>query len=57
MYADCTEDAWISTNEIPGYQPHITIEEMRNAHAIANQEDMEEDEIELMMNEDYSGSQ
>jgi len=52
MYADCKEDAWISTDDIPRYQPHITIEEMRNAHAIANQEDMEEDEMELMMNED-----
>ena len=45
MYADCTEDAWISTDEIPGYQPHITIEEMQKAHVIANQEDMEEDGI------------
>jgi hypothetical protein len=52
MYADCREDAWISTCEIPRYQPHITIEEMQKAHAIANQEDMEEDENDLMMNED-----
>ena len=49
MYA---EDAWISTGEIPYYQPHITMEEMYKAHAIANEEDSEEDETELMMNED-----
>jgi len=52
MYADCTEDAWISTGEIPYYQPHITIEEMQEAHKIANEEDQQEDETELMMKED-----
>ena len=52
MYADCTEDAWISTDEIPCYQPHITIEEMYAAHKIANEEDRQEDEAELMNFED-----
>ena len=52
MYADCTEDAWISTSEIPYYQPHITMEDMYKAHAIANEEDSQEDETEIMMNED-----
>lgn len=52
MYADCSEDAWISTGEIPYYQPHITIEEMHAAHRIANEEDAQDDELELMMEED-----
>jgi hypothetical protein len=52
MYADCTEDAWISTGEIPRYQPHITMEEMKQAHRIANEEDAQENEIELMIQED-----
>jgi hypothetical protein len=42
MYADCTEDAWISTEEIPYYQPHITMEEMYEAHKIASEEDVTE---------------
>ena len=52
IYADCTEDAWISTGEIPYYQPHITMEDMYKAHVIANEEDSQEDETELMMKED-----
>ena len=52
MYADCTEDAWISTSEIPYYQPHITLKQMYKAHIIASEEDNEEDEIELMEKED-----
>ena len=52
MYADCTEDAWISTGEIPRYQPHITMEEMYEAHRIANEEDRQEDEAEMMLTED-----
>jgi hypothetical protein len=52
MYADCSEDAWISTGEIPYYQPHITMEEMYVAHKIANEEDAQEDEQELMSKED-----
>ena len=38
-YADCREDAWISTREIIEDQPHITLEEMLQAHIIANAED------------------
>lgn len=52
MYADCTEDAWISTSEIPHYQPHITMEEMHEAHRIANKEDCQENEAEMMFAED-----
>ena len=51
-YADCTEDAWISTGEIPGLQPHITIDEMYEAHGIADEEDEQEDELDLMRKED-----
>jgi len=46
MWATCREDAWISSSEIPRYQPHITIEEMRAAHKIANEEDDREEELE-----------
>jgi len=52
MYADCTEDAWISTDEIPRYQQHITMEELCAAHKIASEEDRQEDEAELMNLED-----
>ena len=52
MYADCTEDAWISTSEIPQYQQHITMEEMYEAHRIASEEDCQEDEAEMMLVED-----
>jgi hypothetical protein len=38
-YADCSEDAWITTADIIENQPHITINEMRQAHVIANEED------------------
>jgi hypothetical protein len=52
MYADCTEDAWISTTEIPHYQPHITMEQMYEAHRIANEEDKQESEQDTMKKED-----
>ena len=51
-YADCTEDAWISTGEIPYYQPHITMDDMHEAHEIADEEDEQEDECDLMRAED-----
>ena len=47
-YADCREDSWISTSEIPYYQPHITMEDMYKAHATVD----EEEECELMQIED-----
>ena len=31
-YAFGTEDAWIATDDIPYYQSHITLNDMRNAH-------------------------
>ena len=46
-YADCTEDAWISTSEILYYQPHITMEDMHKAHAVADEEDELEEFLEL----------
>ena len=46
-YADCTEDAWISTSEILYYQPHITMEDMHKAHAVADEEDEMEEFLEL----------
>ena len=46
MYADCTEDAWIATADIPFYQPHIKMEEMYEAHEIAYEEDQRENQHE-----------
>ena len=46
-YADCTEDAWISTSEILYYQPHITMEDILKAHAVADEEDELEEFLEL----------
>ena len=52
-YAFGTEDAWISTNEIPYYQPHITLEEIQNAHIFVKyEESMEENEKLCMKQED-----
>jgi hypothetical protein len=51
-YADCTEDAWIDSYDILRLQPHITDEELCEAHRIADQEDMEEEECEKMQKED-----
>ena len=38
-YADCCEDAWITTADIIENQPHITKDEMRLAHTIVKEED------------------
>ena len=52
-YAFGTEDAWISTDEIPYYQPHITLEEIQNAHIfVKNEESTEENENLHMKQED-----
>mgnify|MGYP007086493828 FL=1 len=52
-YAFGTEDAWISTDEIPYYQPHITLEEIQNAHIfVKNEESTEENENLRMKQED-----
>ena len=51
-YADCSEDSWIDTYAILRLQPHITLNEMINAHKIADIEDQEEEENELMFIED-----
>jgi len=52
-YAFGSEDAWISTNDIPYYQTHITLEEIQNAHRfVANEELNEDNEIFYMNNED-----
>ena len=57
-YADCREDAWISTGDICYLQKHITMNEMDEAHTIADAEDEEEDnqekENKKMRKEDIS---
>ena len=42
-YADCREDAWLATGDVLYHQKHITMEEMDEAHRIADIEDAEED--------------
>ena len=52
-YAFGTEDAWIATDDIPYYQSHITLKEMRNAHKfVENEESREENENLRMKQED-----
>lgn len=52
-YAFGTEDAWISKDEIPYYQPHITLEEIRHAYIfVKNEESREENENLRMKQED-----
>lgn len=54
QYAFGTEDAWISTNVIPYYQPHITLVEMQNAHIFVLYEELnEKNENFSMQKEDF----
>ena len=52
MYAFGTEDAWISTDDILRHQPHISSQEMSDAHKLADAEDEREDEVIAMSKED-----
>jgi len=55
IYAFGSEDAWISTHEISYYQPHITLDEIKNAHKfVANEELNEDNEKFYMKNEDFT---
>jgi len=49
QYADCTEDAWLCTGDILNWQKHITLEEMLEAHKIADAEDELEDQLDEEM--------
>ena len=46
MYAFGTEDAWLSTDDVLRHQPHISSQEMSDAHKLADAEDEREDERE-----------
>ena len=48
-YAFGTEDAWIATDEIPYYQSHITLNDMRNAHIFVTNEKYRENNENLRM--------
>ncbi len=52
MYAFGTEDAWISTDDILRHQPHISSQEMSDAHRLADAEDAQENEEDTMSKED-----
>jgi hypothetical protein len=52
MYACGTEDAWISTDDILRHQPHISSQEMSDAHRLADAEDAQENEQDTMTKED-----
>ncbi len=54
-YGDCTEDRWLDDNNILYYQPHITREELSDAHYFVEmEEDNEEDEREQMEDNDVN---
>jgi len=48
-YAFGTEDAWIATDDIPYYQSHITLNDMRNAHIFVTNEKYRENNENLRM--------
>jgi hypothetical protein len=48
-YAFGTEDAWIATDDIPYYQSHITLNDMRNAHIFVTNEIYRENNENLRM--------
>lgn len=43
-YGDCCEDRWLDDNDILRLQPHITREELSNAHTLVYYEEMNEEE-------------
>lgn len=53
IYGDCSEDRWLSDDDILKRQNHITREELSAAHIfVANEEKNEINESKLMFNED-----
>ena len=57
IYGDCTEDRWLDDYNILTRQPHITREELSDAHRfVAEEEKKELSEIILMSNEDKLNS-
>ena len=53
IYGDCVEDRWLDDYDILRRQPHITREELSDAHRfVAEEERKEFKEIILMSNED-----
>lgn len=54
-YGDCTEDRWLDDNDILRSQPHITCEELSNAHIFVSiEEDNELNELDLMAKNDFN---
>ena len=52
-YGDCTEDRWIDDGDILRSQPHITQEDLSNAHCFVEEEEYNEiNELKLMNIED-----
>ena len=53
QYGDCTEDCWLSDDDILYRQPHITKDDLLNAHDFVYLEEINEyNERLLMSNED-----
>jgi hypothetical protein len=54
-YGDCSEDRWLDDNDIIERQPHITQEELSNAHEfVLLEEERENKELICMSKEDSS---
>jgi hypothetical protein len=51
-YGDCSEDRWLADNDIISYQPHITQEELSQAHAFVFWEEKCECEENKLMNKE-----
>ena len=54
-YGDCSEDRWLDDNDILRRQPHITREELSEAHKFVEKEETcEKNELELMEQNDFN---
>jgi len=54
IYGDCTEDRWLSDDDILRYQKHITQDELSDAHKFVRiEETNEKNELVLMRLEDF----
>jgi hypothetical protein len=52
-YGDCTEDRWLADYDILRRQPHLTQEDLSNAHYfVRKEEESEKNELKLMTMED-----
>lgn len=54
-YGDCVEDRWLDDNDILQAQPHITREELSQAHkSVFIEEESEKNELAMMCKNDFA---